>query len=92
MRSVGVVFVLPVADQDLRLEQRVELFRRQQLIAQPRSKGLDEGILPWRSGLDVARARLRETTPVPQRIGGELGSVVAADERGRAAAPGDDVV
>ncbi len=74
MGTPRVVLDPPVLDQDLRVEQRVELLDGQEFVAQPSVERLDEGVLPRRTRLDVARARARATAPVPQRVGGELGA------------------
>ena len=92
MRAVGVVLDPPIGDEDLRFKQGVELFDGEQLVAQTAAVGLDPGVLPGRAGLDVAGARAAVAAPVPQGVGGELGTVVAADELGMPAAGADDLV
>jgi hypothetical protein len=44
--SVGVVLDAPVGDEDLGVEQGVELFDGEQLVADPAAVGLDPGVLP----------------------------------------------
>src|SRR3954454_13084738 len=40
-------------------------------------KDSTNGFLPWRAGLDERRGRLGEAAPVPERVRGQLGAVVA---------------
>ena len=92
VRALRVVLDPPVLDQHLRLEQAVELLDGQELVAQPAVERLDEWVFPRRTGFDVAAARTAEPAPVAQRVGRELGPVVAADVPRRRPAPGDDPV
>ena len=80
-----VVVLAPVFDQDPCFGEAGEQFDREQLVAHPGAEALDVGVLPRRAGLDVRAARAREATPVAQRVGGQLGAVVAANEHRRAA-------
>ena len=80
-----IVFVAPVGEHDPRLEQRVEELTVQELVAQARVERLDPGVLPGRARIDEDRRRCVEATPVGNRIGGELGPVVTAQETGDAA-------
>jgi hypothetical protein len=86
---VVVVVLLPVGDEDLGLGEAAELLDGEQLVANPGVERLDVGVLPRRAGLDVGGPGLRETAPVAQRVRGELGPVVAANEL-RGAATGLD--
>ena len=52
VRPVGVVLDPPGFDNDLGLEQGGELLDVEQLVADAAVEGLDEGVLPWRAGLD----------------------------------------
>ena len=92
MGSVGVVVDAPVLDEHLSLGERLEELPREQLVADPRAEGLDVGVLPRRSWLDVARSGAREATPVAQGVGRQLGAVVAADVLGGRAAGRDQPV
>jgi hypothetical protein len=78
----GVVLDPPVGHEDLRLQERVELFDGEQFVADAAAVGLDPGVLPGRARLDVAGARAGEAAPVAQGVGCELGPVVAADVLG----------
>src|SRR5215203_5875158 len=71
--AVGVVLDAPGLDDDLRLEERAELFDVQQLVAAATVEALDEGVLPRRAGLDVARRRGVHAAPVAQRPSDQLG-------------------
>ena len=80
--SVGVVLDPEVLGQHLGFEQRLEGLDVEQLVAQLAVERLDERVLPRAARLDVDGAGRREPTPVPQRVGGELGAVVHAQELG----------
>jgi len=71
----------------LGLEEAVEVLEGQQLVAHAGAVGLDPGVLPGRSGVDVFGLGAGESAPVAQRVGGELWSVAAPDVLG-APAPG----
>lgn len=90
--TVVVVLVAPVGDEDLGLQESVELFDGQQLVAHAGAVGLDPRVLPGGAGIDVAGAGTPEGAPVAQGAGGELGSVVATDEARVPAAATDDLV
>ena len=90
--SDGVVLDPPVLDQHPGLEQAVEGLDGEQLVAQPAAEALHIGVLPGRARLDVAGPGAGEAAPVAQRVGGQLGAVVAADEPRRGAALGDQAV
>jgi len=81
--TVGVVLLTPVSDKGF--EQGAGLLDREQFVPHAAAVGLH----PGRAGLDVAGAGPGEPAPVPQRVGGQLGPVVAADELREAAAGGD---
>lgn len=80
MGTVGVVLGSPVGDKDLGFEQGVELFDGEELVSDSGAVRLDPGVLPRASRFDVAGPRVGEAAPVAKRVGGELRTVVAADE------------
>ena len=76
---VGVVLDSPVLGQDLGLEQRVELFGDEELVAESAVEGFSERVLPRRAGIDERGLDAGEPAPVPHRVRGELGAVVHPD-------------
>src|ERR1700685_2861447 len=80
-----VVVLAPVLDHDLCLGEAGEDLDGEQLVTDPRPERLDVGVLPGGAGLDVSAPGAGEAAPVPQRVGGELRAVVAANELRRAA-------
>ncbi len=81
MGSVGVVLDSPGFDNDLRFEERAELFDVQQFVADAAVEALDVRVFPWTARFDVADPDAREPTPLAQRVGDELGAVVATQRR-----------
>ncbi len=65
MGTVVVVLGPPVGDEDLGLEERVELFDGEQLVAHARGVGLDPRVLPGGAGFDVAGAGAVENGTSP---------------------------
>src|SRR3954452_24077939 len=84
-----VVVLAPVFDDDDCLGEAAELFDVEQLVAQATVEGLHVGVLPRRAGLDERRPRAAEATPVPERVRGQLRSVVTAHVRRRAPLVGE---
>src|SRR5262245_63900181 len=80
-----VVVVPPLFDQHLRLGARAKPFEAQTLVAELAVEALRDAILPRLAGLDQRRTDALRDDPGQQRLGDELRSVVAAQERGRAA-------
>ncbi len=87
-----VVVAAPVLDQHSGFGETREQLDAEQLVAHPGAEALDVWVLPRRARLDVRAARAREPTPVSERVGGQLGPVVAANEPGRAAELGDEAL
>ena len=85
-----VVLLPPVFEEELGLEQGVEGLHVEELVAEVRVERLDVRVLPGSPGLDVGDRDSAEAAPVLQRLGGQLGAVVAADVGGGAAPPFDD--
>ena len=83
MASHGVVLVLPVADDDAGVQERVEAVDVQALVADARVERLDVSIQPRRARRDVEQAGAG-AGPVRDRLADELGPVVGAQDRGRA--------
>ena len=52
-----VVVKTPAVRQVPRRRQRLEEFRRRQLVPQPSVEALHDPVLPWGAGVDVQRAR-----------------------------------
>src|SRR5439155_1255046 len=88
VRPSGVVVLAPVADHHARFGQAGELLAVQELVADAAVERLDVGVLPRRARVDVASRDGREATPIPERVRGQLGAVVAADVRRGAALGG----
>src|SRR4051812_42017572 len=89
MRAVRVVVLAPVVDDDGGFGEAADLLDVEQLVAQAGVEGLDVGGLPGRAGLAERRCGPAVATPVSERVRGQLGTVVAADVRGRAAPSGE---
>lgn len=53
-----------------------ELLDVEQLVSHAAVEALDEGVLPGGAGLDVGDRRAGQATPVPQRPGDELGTII----------------
>ena len=82
VRPVRVVLDPPGFDNDLGFEERAELFDVEQFVAGTAVEALDPRVLPRRTGFDVADPDARQATPVAQRVGDELGPVVARKKLG----------
>lgn len=54
--------------------------RSEELVPDSRAIGLDPGVLPGAARFDVAGPRVGEGAPVRESVGGQLRSVIAADE------------
>src|SRR3954463_11087360 len=89
MRSVGVVVLAPVLDDDLGFGEAAELLDVEQLVAGAAVEGFHVGVLPRRAGLDERGLGAAEATPVAQRVRGQLGPVIATHVRRRAALAGE---
>ena len=82
MRPECVVLPAPVLGQDLRLGSGGEQLGVEELIPEAAVKGFRESVLPWGSRGDIGRAGGGAgLAPVPEALGDELRTVVAADER-----------
>ena len=92
MRPVLVVVLAPVLDEHLGLGEAGEQLDGEQLVPDSGAEALDVGVLPRRARLDVRAPGPREAAPVAQGVGGQLGTVVAADERRRRATLADEPV
>src|ERR671919_2010254 len=81
MRPHFVVVPPPCFDDHLRLGARTEPFEAQALVAELAVEAFRDAILPRLAGLDQRRADALRDDPGQQRLGYELRSVVAAQER-----------
>ena len=85
-----VVLVLPVADDDLCVQQRVEVVDVEALVADPAVERLDVPVAPRRARRDVGQAGAG-AGPVGHRLADELRPVVRPEHR-RGAPGGDEVL
>ena len=79
MRSLLVVLVAVVLDDDPGLRQGPELFAVQAFVPEATVEGLDEAILPRAAGLDVDRPDLGCGQPLLELLGDKLRSIVGTD-------------
>ena len=70
---VVVVFGSPVLEHDLGFEEVGEVFGVEAFVSEASVEGLDVGVLPGRSGLDVGGVGAPDAAPVAQR-GSEMSS------------------
>ena len=75
---VGVVLGSPVLEHDLGFEEVGEVFGVEAFVSEASVEGLDVGVLPGGSGLDVGGVGAPDAAPVPQRGRDELWAVVHA--------------
>ena len=85
-----VVLVFPVADHDLRVQQRVVAVDVEALVAEPAVERLDVPVPPRRSRWDVGQAGAG-ACPVGHRFADELRPVVRPEHSG-SAADGDEIL
>ena len=85
-----VVLVFPVADHDLRVQQRVEAVDVEALVAEPAVERLNVPVPPRRARWDVGQAGAG-TCPVGHRFADELRPVVGPAHNG-SAADGDEIL
>ena len=79
VRPHGVVVLPPPLNHHPGLPQAVEDLSIEQFIPQPPVETLAIAVLPRTTGLDVERSGTHRRQPCPQRLGGELRTVVRAD-------------
>src|SRR5438552_18735577 len=84
MRSLIVILIAPLLKDDLRFEQTAEEFAVKALVAQLVVEAFDVAVLPRASRFDVDGFYFILLEPVLNRIGDELGAVVAAQMVGPA--------
>ena len=81
---VVVVFGSPVLEHDSGFEEVGEVLGVEAFVSEASVEGLDVGVLPGRSGLDVGGVGAPDAAPVSQRGRDELGAVVHAQMSGGA--------
>ena len=81
---VGVVFGSPVLEHDSGFEEVGEVLGVEAFVSEASVEGLDVGVLPGRSGLDVGGVGAPDAAPVSHRGRCELGAVVHAQMSGGA--------
>ena len=84
-----VVVLAPVVDDDAGFGEAAELLDVEQLVADAAVEGLHEGFCHGAPGSMNAVSVAAEAAPVSERVRGQLGAVVAAHMRGRAALAGE---
>ena len=80
--SLGVVFVLPSGSKRPGGPDTLEDLHLQDRVAESPVEALGEAVLPGAPRLDGERADVYLLMPMPQRLGKELGPVVAANVPG----------
>lgn len=90
MGSVVVVVVSPVFEDDAGFEEVGEVLDVEAFVSEAAVERLDPAVLPGGARLDAGGVGGRVPAPVPQRVGGELGTVVHA-QMGRCASSGGDL-
>ena len=86
MWSLGVVVDPPCFDDLARLRQAGEQVLVEAFVPQPTIEGLDKAVLGWLAGRDVVPVDTVVLLPSKDRPRGQLGTVVADDHAGPAAA------
>src|SRR5262249_39141205 len=87
MRALGVVGLEPGLSNRADLVERFEEMGIEHLLAKRPVEALDEGILVWFAGLDVAEPDAMGRAPLDKRLRGELGAVIDPYPRGRTVQP-----